>query len=535
MAASIRAFISYSWIDKPLARRLARRLRHAGIDVFLDETHLDPGTRLPDSLKREIARSSHVLVVWTPAAAASEWVAQEVEYATTAEPRPTLIPLLFMRPVGNPVIVNTVGVDFSMPHRFERGLDQLWSAIGHGPGEPPGREVLSADLAATVGETPSISKLLDSPIDRAVTAREVLDVQLRQVVSPDDPSTLAGRDGVLARARDAFKSWKPGQLSVGGLPTADDPDFHALDFATWCAACIALRKTDELKPLVAPEVKTYPGIFAKVLAATGAGFEAILVVLARFPGFAIDPMLELVKADQIREASLAPVVELYDAVFQRVAGDEGRDQFMPFACAERFLFHNRTRLTEAQKRVFLRLVDINGNGPYPGGPLDLLGTLHADAAYASEVLDRILYWVENGFFDRADPARRSESPRLFYGFTAGLIEQGAPDRDVQKLLDAATERIRKHFRAANTAQVLLAMQWLADADRLPAERRTAIERGFQEGVYSSEFEGWPHAARVEPLARELAETVLHHGHRVSAVKAAIRAELGRSGLPDNLL
>jgi hypothetical protein len=534
MAASLRVFISYSWSDKPLARRLARRLRHAGVDLFLDETHLEPGTLLPDSLKQEISTSSHVFVLWTSSATASQWVAQEIEYAAKAKPKPALIPLLFSPPGSNASVANTVGVDFSQPHHFERALGQIWTAIGIRHAPAPSREVLSADLAATLRETPSITGLLDNPIDRAVPGTEVREVQLREVVTPDDPSAKAARESVLAKAREAFQSWKPEQIAVRGLPAAGTPDFHALDFAMWCAGCITLLKTDELRPLAAPEVKTYPGIFAKVFGATGAGFEAIMLILTRFPGLSADPMRELMRADQVCDASLAPVVELYETVFRLVAEDDGRDQFMPFSCAERFLFHNRARFTDAQKRIFLRLADINGNGPYPGGPLDMFGTLYRDGAFSADVLDRILFWVENGYFDRIDPVKRSEMPRLLYGFTSGLIEQGAPDRDVQRLLDAAAARIRKLFRAAKDETVPLALQWIADADRLPVPKRACVEQGFQEGVYSSEFEGWSHAASFEGLARRLVGAIVHREDRVSEVKADIRTELRRIGLPDRL-
>ena len=534
MTPGRRAFISYSWMDKPLARRLARRLRHGGVEVFLDETHLEPGTPLSDTLKREIRASSHVFVVWTNAAATSRWVAQEVEYAKTADAKPMLVPLLFTPSGSSSIVADTVGIDFSRLHRFEQAFEQVWTVTGLRCGTAPGREVLAADLVATLREAPSIAGLLGSPIDEAITEKEVRDAQLRGALTPDDPSTLAARASVLSKARVAFDSWKPERVSVAGLPTASEPDFHALDFAMWCAAGITLLKTDELRPLAAPEVKTYPGIFAKVLGATGAGFEAIMLILARFPGLAVDPMRELIKTDQVRDASIAPVVELYDAVFQRVAEDDGRDQFMPFSCAEGFLRHNLARLTPPQKRTFRRLVDINGNGPYPGGPLRMLGILYRDGTFAADVLDRVLFWVENGYFDRIDPARRSQMPLLLYGFTSGLIEQGAPDRDVQRLLDAAFQRIRKQFRTAKTETVLVALQWIADADRLPEYRRSFVDQAFQEGVYSTEFEGWEHAKLVAPLARALVDTVLHEAHRASGVKAMIRSQLLKAGLPDRL-
>jgi len=68
MNGTRRVFISYSWSDKPLARRVTRRLRQNGVDVFLDETHLGPGMALPESLRKEIHDSSHLLVLWTATA-----------------------------------------------------------------------------------------------------------------------------------------------------------------------------------------------------------------------------------------------------------------------------------------------------------------------------------------------------------------------------------------------------------------------------------------------------------------------------------
>lgn len=531
-----RAFISYSWVDKALARRLARRLRHCGVDVFLDETQLGPGMPLPESLLHAIHGSSHVFVVWTAAASASEWVAKEIEFARTADTKPVIVPLLFVPPGASSIVSNTVGVDFSRPHRFELAFQQVRSALGLPPDTAtgPGRETLAADLATTLRETPSIAALFGSPIERAVTAKELGDVRFAELVSPDDASSRNARDATLAKARGAFETWKPESVSVTGLPTAGEPDFHALDFSMWCAAGIALLKSDELEPLAAPEVKTHPAIFAKVLGATGGGFEAILLVLGRFPGFASDPMLELLRADQVRDAQLGTVVELYDAVFHLVARSDAPDQFMPFSCAESFLRHNLARLTAAQKQAFLRLAMINGNGPCPGGPLDMLGHLYRDADLAADVVERVLFWVEHGLFDRFDAASRSESPRLFHGFVAGLIGRGAAEADVQRLLEAAALRIRKQLRLAKTEPVLRAMRWIGDADRLPEGRRGCIERGYQEGVFSAEFEAWEHAARVSPLVRMLVDAVLHHAHDVPEVKARIRAKLIKAGLPDDL-
>jgi len=536
MNGTRRVFISYSWSDKPLARRVTRRLRQNGIDVFLDETHLGPGMALPESLRKEIQDSSHVLVLWTATASTSLWVEKEVEYAKTADPTPVIVPLLFAPPGRHSIVANVIGIDFSLPHHFERAFEQTWTVAGLADRAQSVRDrgVLAADLAATLREVPLIAEVFGSPIDRAVPGSELRDVQLGGALNPDDLSHRKARDETLAKARAAFQSWKRERISLAGLPAAGDPEFHALDFAMWCAAEITLLKTDELAPLAAPEVKTYPGIFAKVFGVTGAGFEAILRILARFPGFAADALRELIRADQIHDAHLSAVIELYEAVFEVVAGHGGRDQFMPFSCAELFLRNNLTRLTPAQKQIFLRLTAINGQGPYPGGPLDMLGYLYGDAELSAEVVGRILFWVENGLFDRIDATIRSEMPRLFYGFVNGRIKRNAAEADVNKLLDAAASRIRKLFRAATTESVLIAMQWIADADRLPTRNRACVERGFQEGVYSSEFAEWAHSAAIAPLAQALTAAIVNQRNDASQVKAHIRSELLAIGLPDRL-
>src|SRR3954452_23271524 len=74
-------FISYSSLDKHLARRIARRLLHSGAQVIIDEVDLRPGLILAAELQRQIARSTHLIVIWTEASADSPWVAKEIEFA----------------------------------------------------------------------------------------------------------------------------------------------------------------------------------------------------------------------------------------------------------------------------------------------------------------------------------------------------------------------------------------------------------------------------------------------------------------------
>jgi hypothetical protein len=49
-----RAFISHSWKDKALARRIGRRLGHRGACIWIDEAEMQLGDRLSQRLADEI-------------------------------------------------------------------------------------------------------------------------------------------------------------------------------------------------------------------------------------------------------------------------------------------------------------------------------------------------------------------------------------------------------------------------------------------------------------------------------------------------
>jgi hypothetical protein len=55
--------------------------RIAGITVFQDVLNLEPGQLWEKQLYREIDRCDVVLLFWSTAAAASPWVAKEIDYA----------------------------------------------------------------------------------------------------------------------------------------------------------------------------------------------------------------------------------------------------------------------------------------------------------------------------------------------------------------------------------------------------------------------------------------------------------------------
>ena len=76
-----RAFVSYSSQDRAEVLRRVQAFRIAGLSVFQDILDLDPGERFERELYHEIDRCDVFLLFWSRAAAASEWVGKEIDYA----------------------------------------------------------------------------------------------------------------------------------------------------------------------------------------------------------------------------------------------------------------------------------------------------------------------------------------------------------------------------------------------------------------------------------------------------------------------
>lgn len=76
-----RAFVSYASKDRGEVLRRVQAFRIAGLSVFQDILDLEPGDRWERELYREIDNCDVLLLFWSTAAAASPWVAKEIDYA----------------------------------------------------------------------------------------------------------------------------------------------------------------------------------------------------------------------------------------------------------------------------------------------------------------------------------------------------------------------------------------------------------------------------------------------------------------------
>jgi len=80
MKRARRVFLSYAETDRPLAKTLAKDLIAAGFTVWSKQEIL-PGDNWARKVATALDESDAMVVIVSPAAAQSEWVRREVEFA----------------------------------------------------------------------------------------------------------------------------------------------------------------------------------------------------------------------------------------------------------------------------------------------------------------------------------------------------------------------------------------------------------------------------------------------------------------------
>jgi hypothetical protein len=77
----MKVFISHSYKDKTLARKVADVLEDMGFDVWDAEREILPGDNLPEKLNQALKESQAMVVLLTPDSLKSKWVQYEISYA----------------------------------------------------------------------------------------------------------------------------------------------------------------------------------------------------------------------------------------------------------------------------------------------------------------------------------------------------------------------------------------------------------------------------------------------------------------------
>lgn len=116
----LKIFISHAWEDKPFVRRVERRLREAGADVWVDHSELRAGQSLPKRISDALGWCSHLLLVWSEKSRDSHWV--ELEWTNAISLRKEIIPCMLDNTPPPEILAAKIYLSF---HNFDQGISQL--------------------------------------------------------------------------------------------------------------------------------------------------------------------------------------------------------------------------------------------------------------------------------------------------------------------------------------------------------------------------------------------------------------------------
>ncbi|MGO8223405.1 toll/interleukin-1 receptor domain-containing protein [Rhizobium ruizarguesonis] len=482
-----RSFISHSSRDKPIARRLLRRLRMLGSDAYLDENDLRIGDQISSELKRNIRTSSFVLVVWTDNARKSAWVGKEIEYALRS--RIPIVPLLFVDPAGDVGIEDAKGVDFRLDAGFESNLLKIAARLG-----------LTQEYQQGGFET-EIAYLTS----RYDWARRFLDLEemfyLIQAPGNPNPETM------------------------NYLPKSDSIELFDLD-----TLCFSLTKTAPTINLVS----VYSAVFGYLTAKHGIAFEAAKCVVEdcnrrrdNRPNVTdlstwhkvFDLLINVPFAEQVHIKRVLELAEMYPL---RASGWAGH-------------IANSTADGNVPADVATRMLSLAGAEARDGWPVDLLIAWggHRDVAQAASA--KLISFMHAGQFDGYRDQRVTENPRLYLLAVEAFAKRGQ-DEIAATMADKAVRRIRGAIlnppsmvdaNSRSAEQFCTSLWWIHNAIKMAPTRTGAgliwakkLETAFWDSdEYATLYHFWN-----EPL-----KSLMKDLHNLVRTRIKSGLVLGRSG------
>lgn len=163
MSSVKRVFISHATENTAFAERLATALRSAGLDVWLDASHMGPGNFV-DRISSAINACDVLILALSPSALASQWVPEEMNAAMVRYKQG------FMRApivvVAEPVSLRDIPALWTAYNRidattnYSQALQQLVTALGIAPVGQATTPVAAPrpSLPSLVGFSPGMSK-----------------------------------------------------------------------------------------------------------------------------------------------------------------------------------------------------------------------------------------------------------------------------------------------------------------------------------------------------------------------------------------
>jgi hypothetical protein len=126
-------FLSHNSKDKAFTRKLAERLKEAGIDIWIDEAELNVGDSLLEKIGTALDKANFVAAVLSHNSIQSSWVQLELKLAMTkelAERKVRVLPILIEKCEIPEFLKDKIYADFSDPRDFDAPFASLLRALG---------------------------------------------------------------------------------------------------------------------------------------------------------------------------------------------------------------------------------------------------------------------------------------------------------------------------------------------------------------------------------------------------------------------
>jgi TatD DNase family protein len=185
-------FISHSWEDQAVARRLAADLSHYGARVWIDEAEILVGDSLIEKIRQGIDDMDYVAALISKASVSSRWVAKELDIAMNQEidgKRVKVLPLLLEDCELPGFLKGKAFADLRTPERYDAALVAILRRLGIRPphGARPLKEIMEASRRPMLIDThchigPEDRQL--APTDELMARAKLVNVRV-VVINPD--------------------------------------------------------------------------------------------------------------------------------------------------------------------------------------------------------------------------------------------------------------------------------------------------------------------------------------------------------------
>ena len=114
-------FISHSWKDKPLARRIGNALSAAGVRVWIDEASIKIGDSLIGKIREGIDETDFLVALISKNSIDSEWVTKELDIAMNQEIKGKSVKVLPVLLDDSPLPIRFTLDDYYINYIFSDG------------------------------------------------------------------------------------------------------------------------------------------------------------------------------------------------------------------------------------------------------------------------------------------------------------------------------------------------------------------------------------------------------------------------------